>query len=126
VNEPQPTGQDKEELLEQWDFLDSLVDRQAAQLRAGIQDSEVVDEPVAATTAATVGRITELEVELQHAASAAVQTAARVRESEAAAARMAARHHELLEALRAAHTQIEELRSANAAAQPKPWWRFGR
>ena len=42
---PNPAPHSEEELLEQWDFLDRLVERQAAQLRAGIQDTEEVDEP---------------------------------------------------------------------------------
>ena len=33
------------ELFEQWSVLDRLVERQAAQLRAGIQDAEDVDDP---------------------------------------------------------------------------------
>jgi regulator of replication initiation timing len=50
----------EDELLEQWDFLDAMVDRQASQLRAGIQDSEEVDEPAAAAAVDAVPRA-ELE-----------------------------------------------------------------
>ena len=45
TRKPNPVPHSEEELLEQWDFLDRLVERQAAQLRAGIQDTEEVDEP---------------------------------------------------------------------------------
>ena len=47
TREPSLTPDSEEELLEQWAFLDSLVERQAAQLRAGIQDTEDVDDPIA-------------------------------------------------------------------------------
>ena len=39
-----PAAPTEEELLQQWAFLDSLVERQAAQLRAGVQDVEEPDE----------------------------------------------------------------------------------
>ena len=44
---PKPAEHSEEELLEQWDFLDRLVERQAAQLRAGIQDAEEADASAA-------------------------------------------------------------------------------
>jgi len=45
TRKPNPADHSEEELLEQWDFLDRLVERQAAQLRAGLQDTEEADEP---------------------------------------------------------------------------------
>lgn len=39
-----PAAPTEEELLQQWAFLDSLVERQAAQLRAGLQDLEEPDD----------------------------------------------------------------------------------
>ena len=47
TRKPSPPPGSEEELLEQWAFLDRLVERQAAQLRAGIQDTEEADSPVA-------------------------------------------------------------------------------
>ncbi|MGD1054099.1 MAG: hypothetical protein ABR950_09775 [Candidatus Dormibacteria bacterium] len=47
TRKPKPAEHSEEELLEQWDFLDRLVERQASQLRAGIQDAEETDEPAA-------------------------------------------------------------------------------
>jgi len=46
-----PASYSAEELQEQWAFLDSLVERQAASLRAGVQDPEE-DEPVVSLAAA--------------------------------------------------------------------------
>jgi chromosome segregation ATPase len=81
TRKPNPADHSEEELLEQWDFLDRLVERQAAQLRAGIQDSEETDEP--ATGAAQMGDLRrELdrlrgEVRTAEAARAAAEAEAR-------------------------------------------------
>ena len=56
-----------EELQQQWAFLDSLVERQAASLRAGVQDPEE-DEPVVALVAAPdEAMLRELEALRQNA-----------------------------------------------------------
>jgi hypothetical protein len=47
TRKPNPAPQSEEELLEQWAFLDRLVESQAARLRAGLQDAEEADEPSA-------------------------------------------------------------------------------
>lgn len=202
----------EEELLEQWDFLDAMVERQASQLRAGIQDAEEVDEPVAVSTdvvpradlealserlvameaehAAQARRLAEVEAENAHlekerhrlTAAHAKQSALaeqhraalgeletlraeqkRMREQVAALERQtpqvvatddtnsaaevealrgraaaleeelrreAARRTELLDALRAAHAELETLRSTAGTTPPAPtrphrWWRRG-
>lgn len=55
-----------EELIEQWDFLDAMIERQATSLRAGRQDPEEEDESSAITVAsadadALRSRLTEAE-----------------------------------------------------------------
>jgi chromosome segregation ATPase len=45
TREPRAGPGPEDELLQQWAFLDRLVERQATQLRAGLQDSEEVDDP---------------------------------------------------------------------------------
>jgi len=54
---PNPAPQSEEELLEQWAFLDRLVEKQAAQLRAGIQDAEELDEPVTSAAEVMMSRL---------------------------------------------------------------------
>ncbi len=58
-------GYTEQDLLEQWTFLDAMVDRQATQLRAGIQDDEESAAPVAIMNAGELpalrARVEELE-----------------------------------------------------------------
>ena len=140
----------EDELLEQWDFLDAMVDRQAAQLRSGIQDSEEVDEPVAIAGGEVVPKA-ELDALDERLAALRREHDALRREHEALkaertelAARLAAappppavtadEHARLRsehEALRAQHraasdelqrlrTEVEALRSAPVPASPDP------
>ena len=121
----------EDELLEQWDFLDAMVDRQAAQLRAGIQDSEEVDEPTAAVDVVARAELDALGAKLEslrreHDALRAEHTAlqaertellARVAAPPPAPAGVSPKVHERLraehEALRSEH---DRLRSEHAAA----------
>jgi len=96
---PNPAPQSEEELLEQWAFLDRLVEKQAAQLRAGIQDAEELDEPV--TSAAEVESLRR-DVERLRAELGAAQAAREAAEAE--------RSRDALAALTAAHQ--ERLRGA--------------
>ena len=80
--QPKPPPESEAELFEQWSVLDRLVERQAAQLRAGIQDAEDVDEPApdAVQSAAQQREIVRLRDELRQAVAARDQAlgAARV------------------------------------------------
>ncbi|MGP8161084.1 MAG: hypothetical protein ACLQGJ_07670 [Candidatus Dormibacteria bacterium] len=98
---PNPAPQSEEELLEQWAFLDRLVEKQAAQLRAGIQDAEELDDPV--TSAAEVEGLRR-DVERLRAELGAAQSAREAAEAEAE------RSRDALVALTAAHQ--EHLRDA--------------
>ena len=55
-----------EELEQQWAFLDTLVERQAASLRSGVQDPEE-DEPIINVVAAPDDLLRELEALRQNA-----------------------------------------------------------
>lgn len=145
TRKPNPAPHSEEELLEQWAFLDRLVERQAAQLRAGVQDSEEADEPGAGLVelASLQREVDQLRAELrgtQAAREAAERELAshdlrRRRETaelsrrlgEAAAARQRAERaaSEAVEALRQAHLEIDHLRAQLIAAQRGPW-RTGR
>ncbi|MGA8014959.1 MAG: hypothetical protein WCB85_03475 [Candidatus Dormiibacterota bacterium] len=78
---PRGGAHSEEELLEQWDFLDQLVARQAAMLKAGVQDSEEVDElqPEVTEVAGLRRQLEELQLKLDAAEQArvAAQTAHR-------------------------------------------------
>jgi chromosome segregation ATPase len=78
---PDPAQHSEDELLEQWAFLDRLVERQAARLRAGFQDVEEVDEP-----AAGISEVEGLRRELERLA-AELRTAQAAREAAEADAR---------------------------------------
>ena len=80
---PNPAPHSEEELLEQWDFLDRLVERQAAQLRAGIQDTEEVDEPAIALAEVESLRreVAQLRTDLRAAQAAREAAEAEVRRS---------------------------------------------
>jgi chromosome segregation ATPase len=58
--QPATPPESEADLFEQWAVLDRLVERQAAQLRAGIQDAEDVDDP-AASVAGSPAQQAELE-----------------------------------------------------------------
>ena len=105
TRKPKP-AHSEEELLEQWDFLDRLVERQAAQLRAGIQDAEEADEPAAGLVEVDGLRrdLDRLRAELQSAEAA-----------RAAAAEEARRSRDALMALTA--TQQQRLAEEHAMRQ---------
>jgi chromosome segregation ATPase len=50
TRKPKPAAHSEDELLEQWDFLDAMVERQAAALRAGVQDVEEDDQALVAVS----------------------------------------------------------------------------
>ena len=85
------------ELFEQWSVLDRLVERQAAQLRAGIQDAEDVDDPAPGIAEAQsqqreLGRLRHelLQAEAARQSSeAAFRSAETARQSAEAVARLA-------------------------------------
>ncbi len=89
---PNPPPHSEEELLEQWDFLDRLVERQAAQLRAGVQDTEEVDEPAigAAEVESLRRELARLRVELRGAHAAREAAEAELRRSREALATLTA------------------------------------
>ena len=98
TRQPNPAPESEDELLEQWAFLDRLVDRQAAQLRAGLQDAEEVDEP--ATSASEVAGlrhdVERLRAELRSAQAAREAAEAEVRRSREALAALSAAHQDHL------------------------------
>lgn len=110
----QPHSED--DLLEQWDFLDAMVDRQAASLRAGIQDSEEVDQaPPPAADPAVQRRVAELEAQLAMIQEAVEKAE---RERDAAAAQVSAisgENAELRRRLAAAGPEGEEVLTAEQA-----------
>jgi chromosome segregation ATPase len=100
TRKPKP-AHSEEELLEQWDFLDRLVERQAAQLRAGIQDAEEADEPAAGLAEVDGLRrdLDRLRAELRSAEAARARAAEEARQSrEALTALTAAQQRRLSEA----------------------------
>ncbi len=100
TRKPKP-AHSEEELLEQWDFLDRLVERQAAQLRAGIQDAEEADEPAVGLAEVDGLRrdLDRLRAELRSAEAARVRAAEEARQSrEALTALTAAQQQRLSEA----------------------------
>jgi chromosome segregation ATPase len=195
THKPNPAPHSEEELLEQWAFLDRLVEKQAAQLRAGLQDAEEVDESTvsaaevdglrhdvdrlraelhsaqaareAAEAAALQSRDALIALTATHQQHLADQKRARERhhalereatawreraeatqrelasrdlrdreeianlsrrlsETEAARQRAERDHAEVLEALSAAHLEIENLLRAQIAAAHHHFWRFRR
>jgi chromosome segregation ATPase len=114
-----PGAHSEEELLEQWEFLDRLVERQANLLRAGVQDSEEPDDPGPAPSA-----LDELERHLEStrvelAAAEAARRAAERRAEEldrrliattAELQRTQRAHTDALAALRSAHLETQGLR----------------
>jgi chromosome segregation ATPase len=98
VHTPRPgqaSASEEELLVRQWDFLDRLVDRQAALLRSGVQDSEEVDEPLATAGAAELRReLTALRAALETAEAGRLtaETVARQARADLTAAITAHRH----------------------------------
>jgi chromosome segregation ATPase len=112
TRKPKPAEHSEEELLEQWDFLDRLVERQAAQLRAGIQDAEEADEPAAGLAEVDGLRrdLDRLRAELQRAVAARAAATEEARRSrDALIALTAAQQKRLPEehALRQRHHALE-------------------
>ena len=110
----QPHSED--DLLEQWDFLDAMVDRQAASLRAGIQDSEEVDHaPPPAADPAVQLRVAELEAQLAMIQEAVEKAE---RERDAAIAQVSAisgENEDLRRRLATARPEGEEVLTAEQA-----------
>lgn len=73
-----PPPESEAQLFEQWSVLDRLVERQAAQLRAGIQDAEDVDDPTpdAVQSAAQQRELAHLREALRQAVAARDQALA--------------------------------------------------
>ncbi len=129
-----PAPHSEEELLEQWAFLDRLVERQAAQLRAGVQDGEDVDEPVAGSAELEGLRreLDRLHAELRQAQGARqaaerelasrtlrarremAELTRRLGEVDAARQRAERAGVEAVEALRQARLELERLRAERA------------
>lgn len=136
-----PAPRSEEELFEQWAFLDRLVERQAAQLRAGVQDSEEADEPAAGVAGMEALRreVERLGAELRRSQATERELvsrdlsgrrerdelARRLGEASAARERAEIKAAGAVEALRQASLEIESLRAQVAAAQ-RGFWRMGR
>ena len=120
VTTPKPTpGQRSDEglLLEQWAFLDRLVERQAAQLRAGFQDSEEAEQPELslAEVDALRRQLEELRGELHRAQAARQAAEAQARRSRDELAALAASYQQLLADAERARRQQTVLREEVAA-----------
>jgi chromosome segregation ATPase len=124
TRKPRGGAQSEEELLEQWDFLDQLVARQAALLKAGVQDSEELDDPQPDLTEVEALRrqLEELEAKLGAAeeAGAAAQAALHRmgdqrdrlhRQLASLTAETAGLHHQLA----ALEAELQELRERHRA-----------
>ncbi|MFN2452491.1 MAG: hypothetical protein ABR541_09075 [Candidatus Dormibacteria bacterium] len=113
---PAPTpARPEDELLEQWSFLDSMVERQAEALRTGSQDAEEVDAVTPDAqgpddVALLRGRIAVLE---RDAAALRAQLEGRDREIQRAQQHGA----ELMRSLRDAHAAVEDAQQAATAAE---------
>jgi chromosome segregation ATPase len=111
TRKPKP-AHSEEELLEQWDFLDRLVERQAAQLRAGIQDAEEGDEPPAGLAEVDGLRrdLDRLRTEVRSAEAARVAAVEEARRSRDALIALTATQQQRLseeEAMRQRHQALE-------------------
>ncbi len=111
TRKPKP-AHSEEELLEQWDFLDRLVERQAAQLRAGIQDAEEGDEPAAGLAEVDGLRrdLDRLRTEVRSAEAARVAAVEEARRSRDALIALTATQQQRLseeEAMRQRHRALE-------------------
>ncbi|HYA00656.1 MAG TPA: hypothetical protein VEK76_09935 [Candidatus Binatia bacterium] len=96
ARQPAGGGPEEDELLKQWAFLDRLVERQAAQLRAGIQDAEEADEGLTELQ----GLHRELEAargELSQAQAAHRAAVAEARRARAQLSALAAAHQQVLD-----------------------------
>ncbi|MGO8686033.1 MAG: hypothetical protein ACLQT7_02435 [Candidatus Dormibacteria bacterium] len=138
---PNRAPQSEEELFEQWAFLDRLVERQAAQLRAGVQDLEEADEPGAGLPelealrreverlGAELARSQAAEREMVsrdlHGRRETAELTRRLGEMSVARERAERQAAEAAEALRRAGLEIESLRAQLAAGQ-HGFWRMGR
>lgn len=114
-----PDAHSEEELLEQWEFLDRLVERQADLLRAGVQDSEELDEPGAALSdvqrlerqlESARARLAAAEAARQSAERRALELDARLSAAAAELRRAERAHADALDALRGAHLEVQRLR----------------
>ncbi len=120
-----PAAPTEEELLQQWAFLDSLVERQAAQLRAGVQDVEEPDELEGAPGRAELeGLRTSLAVaeaerdDLRGRVGAAERQLALARaHAEAAARERVAERARSQEAIGALQRRLEAAESAQARTE---------
>ncbi len=109
---PKPAEHSEEELLEQWDFLDRLVEKQAAQLRAGIQDAEEADASAAGLAEVDGLRqdLDRLRAELRSAEAARTAAAEEARRSRDALSALTALQQQRLpeeQALRQRHHALE-------------------
>ena len=120
---PNPAPHSEEELLEQWDFLDRLVERQAAQLRAGIQDTEEVDEPAigAAEVEGLRREVARLRIDLRAAQAARETAEAELRRSGEALISLTASRRNLDEAERSRErARALEREPRRGGSGPKP------
>jgi chromosome segregation ATPase len=111
TRKPKP-AHSEEELLEQWDFLDRLVERHAAQLRAGIQDAEEADEPAAGLAEVDGLRrdLDRLRAELESAEAARAAAVEEARRSRDALMALTATQQQRLadeQAMRQRHRALE-------------------
>ncbi len=129
-----PRAHSEDELLEQWEFLDRLVERQANLLRAGVQDSEELDDPGAA-----LSDVQRLERQLERARAELVAAGAARQSAEQRAAELERRlsaantglqraqraQADALAALRGAHLEVQSLRQ-RLEGQRRRIWPFRR
>ncbi|GAC1339686.1 MAG: hypothetical protein NVSMB29_07410 [Candidatus Dormibacteria bacterium] len=115
---PTPTPSlPEDELLDQWSFLDSMVERQASALRSGAQDTEETDPlPVEVSAPDELGVLRRLVVGLERERDALrAQLEGRGREIERAEQHSA----DLMRSLREAHAAVEHAQQVSAAAEQR-------
>jgi chromosome segregation ATPase len=130
VPRPSSGAHSEQELLAQWEFLDRLVERQANLLRAGVQDSEELDDPVSPPPelGALQQQLERMRAEL--AATAGAREAAERRAGEldrrltaalAELERAQRARTDALEALRGAHREVQSLRDRLEGSRRGIW-----
>lgn len=101
---------DEEELLRQWAFIDSVVERQARLLRAGVEDPEEDDPVVAVIAMDQDSQLAELQRRNQELTSDVTQLRHQLHEQQQRQRQVEARERGVFTALRSAHEELQTLR----------------
>jgi chromosome segregation ATPase len=122
----------EDELREQWSFLDALVERQAASLKAGVQDEEEALVELAVTDGALIQEVENLRIRvaeidtLRERIRELDSLRERVRELDSLRDRvraLEAERRELMQRLQAAETAHRQAQQQVRETVPRHWWR---